>query len=130
MHETKLYSITENGVEVFKGSAAEVCEHFDLPNKDMIYYYHRTGYLLLRKYTIEYAGVRITKSPKEEKQEEKKREPTKHEQKLNYLAWHLQHYGNTTLKGHPSKYKEELKQMGIEFTYRKYDKKDYILECY
>lgn len=131
MHETKLYSITENGAEVFKGSAAEVAEHFDLPNKDMVYYYHMTGYLLLRKYTIEYAGVRVTKNPKEKKKEEKKKEPTKHQQTLEWIRIALMKPPNYMTSYHTNgkEFVDELKAEGITFRAEKHprDKGDYFL---
>lgn len=132
MRTTKLFKVIEGGKEIYCGSAVEICKYLNLAGKDIVYAYARSGYELYGRFTFIPSGIRKTEGNKKTlaKQEKAKPKPTKHEQKLNYLAWHLQHYGNTTLKGHPSKYKEELKQMGIEFTYRKYDKKDYILECY
>ena len=131
MHSTKLFKVIEEGKEVFKGSAVEIQKHLDLCGKDIVYSYARYGHKLYGRYSFIPAGERKSEGNKKtlEKLEKAKPKPTKHQQKVEYLAWHLL-YGNgiTVLKGNPQDYEKDLKKMGIDITYRKYDKKDYIVE--
>ena len=131
MRTTRLFSVVEEGKEIFKGSALEVQKHLNIPSKDIIYAYARYGHKLYGIYSFIPAGVRKSEGNKKtlEKMEKAKPKPTKHQQKVEYLAWHLLYRnGITTIKGNPQEYVEDLKKLGIDITYRKYDKKDYIVE--
>lgn len=43
----------------------------------------------------------------------------KKEKNINYLIEHLEKYGNTILNENPQKYEDQLKEYGIEITYKK-----------
>lgn len=128
--KSKVFRCFDNGVFLMEGTAMEIGKVVDIPYLDTIYTYARTGSRYHRRYTFVATGKTKRNAFKKDMVAEQPKPKSEHEQTLEYLAWHLNKYGNTTLKGKPSEFEEELKAMGIEFTYRKYDKKDYILECY
>ncbi|MBQ0112065.1 MAG: hypothetical protein KBT03_02950 [Bacteroidales bacterium] len=121
----RVYSIKENGVEIFKGTSKEICKHFGLNHANMGSYTCNKS-LIKNKYEVEFNGEtrleNIVCTPKREKPKQKST--------IDYLTEHLTKYGNTTLKGNPENYREQLKENGIEFTYWKSvgSRKDYILE--
>ena len=128
--KSKVFRCFDNGLFLMEGTAMEIGKALDMPQLDTIYIYSRSGSKYHKRYTFVPTGKVKRNLFKKDMAVEAPKPKTKHQQTLEYLAWHLTHYGNTTLKGNPGAYEQELKKMGIEFTYRKYDKKDYILECY
>ena len=98
------------GELVFKGTRKEIMEHFKTGQLSMEGYISR-GSIFLKKYTVENSGeikiVRYNVPPK------------KATSKLEYLQKHLEKYGITILNSDPTKYIEPLKELGIEFTFRK-----------
>ena len=132
MHSTKLFTVMEEGREIFKGSAVEIQKHLDLCGKDIVYAYARYGHKLYGKYSFIPAGERKSEGNRKtlQKLEKAKPKPTKHQQKVEYLAWHLKYYGNVILKGNPEKYEDDLKIIGIDIKWHRslFSKKDYIIE--
>lgn len=132
MHSTKLFTVMEEGKEIFKGSAVEIQKHLDLCGKDIVYAYARYGHKLYGRYSFIPAGERKSEGNRKtlQKMEKAKPEPTKHQQKVEYLAWHLKYYGNVILKGNPEKYEDDLKTIGIDIQWHRslFSKKDYIIE--
>lgn len=134
MHTTKIFSVMVEDREIFKGSAVEIQKHLNLCGKDIVYAYARYGHKLYGRYRFIPAGERKSEGNRKtlKKIEKAKPKPTKHQQKLEYLAWHLKHKeGITTLKGNPKDFVDELKEMGLPVRYYHAPlggKKDFILE--
>lgn len=130
MYKTKLFAVYEDGKQLYKGSAIECMNFLDLTSKDIVYSYARNKQTLYGKYIFKRAGERVSEGNQKvlKKQKQEKPKLTKHEEKLNYLVFHLNLYGNTIIKGDPKSYLHELKQQGINVSIRPNGRKDYILE--
>ena len=132
MHTTKLFSVQEDGNEIYKGSAVEICKHLNLPGKDIVYAYARNGYELYGRFKFIPAGVRQSEGNKKTlaKQERAKPKPTKHQRDLEWIRFHLVHDGNTGYHTNCREFRKELEMDGIYFkaTKSKHFKGHYILE--
>ena len=122
-----VFNCYDNGEFFMKGTAKQIATELDIPCSSTINTYAITKARYHRRYTFVFTGERVSDKVPEN---DKPRPLTKHEQKLEYLKWHLLHYGNTTIKGDPGEYIDELSAMEIEIQIHRsiYSKKDYILE--
>ncbi len=123
----KVFNVFDRDMFLMKGTAKEIAEALDMPQTDTVYVYSLTGSRYHRRYTFVSTGER-----KERHREEPEviKPKTHHEETLEYLKWHLNYYGNTTIKGSPREYVDELEREGIRFTTipSRFKKGHYILE--
>ena len=128
----KVFRVYDCGEFLMEGTAMEIAKALDMPQTDTIYVYSYTGSKYHSRYTFTGTAKDKRNMFKKDMVVERPKPKTKHQQKLEYLAWHLKYMeGITTLKGNPTDYIDELKNMGLPVRYyhtRLGGKKDYILE--
>lgn len=115
--KVNVYSIKDKGVEIFRGTNKEISEHFNTGQINMKMY-TKGNLLFQRKYTVEETDEVRMIQPRVKRlvfNKEKPKKPTT----VDYLYRHLVEYGNTVLNNDPEKYRDELKNLGVEFTSRK-----------
>lgn len=95
------YDFYENGEWVFRGTNKEFKDRFNVQFTGSVASYARSNSLILGRFRAYHAT---------EGQQDKK---------LNYLAYHLEKYGNTVSKKDPSEYLDKLKDLGLLCTIRK-----------
>ena len=123
----KYYALYEGDILVTKGDA-DTLANMLITDRSRIYMAARNKSLMFHRFTVEEC-----EEPKQEPQPiPKPKRKTKHQEKLEYLVWHLIHKeGITTLKGNPGEYIKELSDLGIDvYCYHAPcgDKNDWILE--
>ena len=121
----KRFKLYEDNTLVTIGTADELADRL-ITDRTNIYMAAKSERPLFKRFkVIEMGEDELIETPKEEKPRK-----SKHQQKLEYLIWHLEHYGNTSLKGDPREYLNELSERGIDIYYHKsvFSNKDYILE--
>ena len=94
------YDFYENGEWVFRGTNKEFKDRFNVKFTGSVSSYARSNSLILGRFRVYHAE-------------------TKQDKRLNYLAYHLETYGNTVSKKDPAQYIEKLKEQGINCTIRK-----------
>ena len=114
MKKLQIYGLYENDELVFKGTAREILDKYDI-RQDNLWVYVGRGIKLFGKYRINKLDDEQITPPKKEH----KKRLTKYEKDLDYLIRHLREYGNTLLNYKPNKYIEDLKAVGLDCTYRK-----------
>lgn len=122
-----VYGIYEGDKLVFKGTSTELKNEHKEFEKLCFSYYASGEYLMLSKYKVKVLGTQKIKRIINTKPMPK---VNKHAKTLEYLIKHLSDYGNTVLCEDPKHYREELKEIGIEFTCRlvKEGGKHWVLE--
>ena len=94
------YDFYENGEWVFRGTHKEFKDRFNVKFTGSVSSYARSNSLILGRFRVYHAE-------------------TKKDKRLNYLAYHLETYGNTVSKKDPAQYIDKLKEHGINCTIRK-----------
>ena len=94
------YDFYEKGEWVFRGTNKEFKDHFNVQFTGSVASYARSNSLILGRFRAYHAEA-------------------KQDKRLDYLATHLEKYGNTVSKKDPAQYIEALKEQGINCTIRK-----------
>ena len=121
----KVFKLFEDGEMIMRGTAAQIADRLVMCPEN-VYIAAKQGMKLFKVFTVQEDGYDC----EEKKIPELKVKKTKHQEKLEYILWHLQHYGNTSIKGNPKEYIDELEREGFHvYCHRSvFDKGSYILE--
>lgn len=108
-----IYRLFDDEHTVLEGTIDEIAEFLGIEYVANIYSYMCRNVRIHGKYKVEKIGV------KQKIIEEKPKPISKKQSKIDYLEKHLREYGNTVSRDKPDKYLEELRQRGLNCTYRK-----------
>ena len=123
----KYYALFKGDELIAKGNA-ETLANILITDKTTIYMAVKKKSLMFHQFTV----VECEEPKKEPEKISKPKKKSKHQEKLEYLAWHLLNKeGITTLKGNPGEFINELSERGINVCYYRAPcggKNDWILE--
>ena len=124
----KIFELYEDDRFVMKGTVEDLAERLIISDS-AIYMAAKSGTLLFKRFSVKQVGV-VYENKQTTKPIPNHRKKSKHQEKLEYLIWHLNHYGNTSIKGDPKEYQKELQELGIDIYFYKsaFSKKDYMIE--
>ena len=129
-HYAKVFAVTENGNEVFRGTAKEIENWNYMITRDLIYNYTYSERRVFGIYKITHVGEKLITPKKDQKKKENK--GSKHEQALEWIRIALKQppYYMTSYHTNGKEFADELKAEGILFTAEKcpYKKGHYYLK--
>ena len=118
MREISIFTVYENGEEVFIGNREEVAEKFQI-SKRSVYSYAYNDRKLYGKYRIKTTGKQEAIVKRKEHYRPRNQKPPEPEKdysndKFNTLVWHLKTFGNTSVSFDPVRYLPDLYDLGLD----------------